>query len=77
MCIEPALLDKTVWDKLKEHPDLFQEWLGVIAPEFIPKINDFFKENVSARAPETYHHSANEYFFIFKEIATSIAPARK
>ena len=44
MCIEPVLLDKSVWDKLKEHPDFFQEWLGVIAPEFIPKINDFFKE---------------------------------
>ena len=44
MCIEPGLLDKSVWDKLRDHPDFFKEWLGVIAPEFIPKINDFFKE---------------------------------
>lgn len=44
MCIDPSVLDKSVWDQLKTHPDFFKDWLGVIAPQFLPKINDFFRE---------------------------------
>lgn len=44
MCIDPAVLDKSVWDELRKHPGFFKEWLGVIAPDAIPKINEFFKE---------------------------------
>lgn len=47
MNIDPRLLDNSVWEELQKHPDFLKEWLGVIAPEFITKINDFFKEYYS------------------------------
>ncbi len=44
MCIEPDILDKSVWDKLKDHPDFLEEWILIIAPEFKDKIDDFFED---------------------------------
>lgn len=44
MCNDPNVLDQSVWDKLKEHPDFLKEWILAIAPSFKDKIDEFFEE---------------------------------
>ena len=42
--VDPSVLDKSVWDELKNHPGFLEEWLGTIAPDMSPLINQWFKD---------------------------------
>jgi hypothetical protein len=33
ICVNPTLLDQSVWDLLQEHPDFLQEYLDIISPD--------------------------------------------
>ena len=42
--IDPSVLDKSVWDELKKHPGFLREWLGTIAPDIIPDVDQWFRD---------------------------------
>lgn len=44
LCIDPSVLDESVWDKLKEHPDFLYEWLNTIQPDAIGDVDNWFRE---------------------------------
>lgn len=44
LCIDPKLLDPSVWDDLKNHPDFLYEWINTIAPDLIPQIDIWIDE---------------------------------